>query len=207
MIRKSNFSLVELLVVISIIAVLMGILIPAVNSMKERSRQTKARSEINSLLLAIKNYESTYGILPLTTAANNTDQFTSTTNTDLRLDDTSAANITAYDRLIQWLTQAPTQSGGAVDMTGNLRRIKFLDPAAADGSKTYLDPWGNRYIIIMNANYNEGVSIDSTATSPTYRLYSSVVIYSKGRNRIDDGGKNKAQDGSNNTDDISSWHK
>lgn len=212
MIRKSNFSLVELLVVISIIAVLMGILIPAVNSMKEKGRQTKARAEINALVLAIKNYESTYGILPLTAAANNNDMNPDTSatvnsDTDLRLDDTSAANITAYDRLIQWLTQVPTQSGGGVDMTGNLRRIKFLDPAAADGSKTYLDPWGNRYVIIMDANYN-GVTSVETSKDNVKRLYANVLVYSLGRNKIDnDGLCNGVNANSKTCDDIGSWHK
>jgi len=53
--KHRGFTLIELLVVIGIIAILMAILLPVVNSAKEQAKKTKARAEIKQLELAWKN--------------------------------------------------------------------------------------------------------------------------------------------------------
>ena len=56
--------MVELLLVIAIIAILAGIAIPVVGGMNKKGKETKARSEINAIITAIKQYEADYGTLP-----------------------------------------------------------------------------------------------------------------------------------------------
>jgi len=58
------FTLVELLVVISIISILVALLLPALNSAREVARQTQCLNKVSQLTLALHNYEYHYEALP-----------------------------------------------------------------------------------------------------------------------------------------------
>lgn len=193
--RKRKFTLVELLIVIGIIAILAGILLPVINGAAKKADMTKAKAEITTLVNAIKQFEATYGHLPLPK------DYAEGALIDLELNKTETPAFSEYTELIRVL-QAETPNDDIYPTNPNTRNIRFLD-VVGNAAGEFKDPWGAPYNIIFDADYDGKITSchhPDTGTdvlpvgydasdNKTYLtiddsnpLFFSVVIWSEGAN-------------------------
>ena len=118
---KAAFSLMEMLVVIAVIGILMGLLFPALMGVRERSRSTRARSEVQTLQEAWLAYWNTYG------------QTLGWPSTSGKMDPDAVAVL------------------AGVDTAANPQHIAFMEFDARDLRDGFKDPWGNWYQVKFGA--------------------------------------------------------
>ncbi len=222
------FTLIELLVVITIIAILMGLLFPAINIVKEQARKAEAKSAVAQVAAAVKQYYTEYGKYPPvvdTTGANPPDIIVG--------DKTKAAADDDNAELFNVLRSKNT--GKNANNALNPRRIVFFEGRSAGDSSApksgfldatggtgiqgaFYDPWGKQYTIVMDANYNDVININSVygdftdqsqGTPTDTGSRTSIGVFSLGKDgeigSPKSGVTGKYRDANKISDDILSW--
>lgn len=167
--HKNSFTLTELLMAIGIIVILAAIAIPSTISAIKKAEMAKAQAEMTTLVEALKNYESTYGVLPL--------KCLGATPADGKISGTDGTH-TAYETLIRILQgENLTVNGKAM----NKRQVAFLD---GKDEGTFPDPWGNDYYVLLDGDGDGKLDPTNPDDEPTgldgKPWRKSILIWSAG---------------------------
>ncbi len=196
--NRNGFTLLELLVVIAVIAVLAGMLFPAIQSVLERAKKVQAKNDLTQIVTAVNAFYTDYGRYPL------------------------PASVTADSSATYGPGGSSAENGDLMkELRGisnslNTRQIVFISPPDAkdqtnprSGSNTstggYYDPWGTEFAIAMDADYDNQITPNpygnnnGAGASP---LRQGAIAWCVGRDKkLGNNGDGKFT----GSDDVISW--
>ena len=189
---QAGFTLVELLVVISIIGMLAGLMSVAIPKAIEAGKKAKVKGELTAIVAAVKAYKQEYGRFPSSATASDDEHIYASYCTSQSKFSTQPFGPTKD--LVEIL------SGNNLNGL-NPKQVRFLEATGASTTYVWLDPWGKEYCVMFDTNEDGGVEYwgDGNWEHPNIKL--SVIAVSAGPNKIVDGGA----ENSSNCDDIFSW--
>ncbi|MEO0509626.1 MAG: prepilin-type N-terminal cleavage/methylation domain-containing protein [Verrucomicrobiota bacterium] len=160
--NESAFTLIELLMVVAIIAILAGILIPAIGAVRKQANVAASKAQISGYVNAIQMFKGEYNYLPFVTGG-----------ADTTIDLSSGAQSQAF---IETLSGKDPTTGAVVQTGGNRRSSPFHSFSDSDFlleddnsiSQTQLaDRFGNVNIKVRLDGDGDGlIDPDVAGTSP-----------------------------------------
>jgi prepilin-type N-terminal cleavage/methylation domain-containing protein len=204
------FTLIELLVVVGIMAILVGLLLPAFKAVQSQARQTQAKNDLTQIVNAVNAYYTEYGKYPLSITADTTYGPGATLPT----------NETLFTELRGCTAAAGSCPGAA---SSNPRQIVFISPPDVKNSTNprsgigivtankgqYFGPWGSNYAVRIDGGYNNQVvnPYGPNGGAGADPLQQGVIAWSLGPDGcLGTKQSNGSCDGIfTNSDDVISW--
>ena len=153
---QTGFTLVELLVVVTIIGLLVGLISVAVPKALESGMKAKAKGELTSIVAAVKAYKQEYGRWPGSV--------------------TAASDTTFQDADSKSLLSA--LSGTKNALVENPKSVRLLEGASSVG--TMNDPWGSQYLVVVDSDESNSMTYQGKMISI------SVLAVSFGKDKKQD---------------------
>ena len=156
-----RFTLIELLVVIAIIMILAGLVFPALGTVRNNAKKSKASSECQGLELAIKTYQTEFSCWPAPSSSND-----------------SVVTGSDYVKMCKILAG------------DNGKKTVFYEAGMGyDEKQGFLDPWGRPYEVALDFDYDQQLAegkidavkaVNSVNGRSGQNLRKSVAVYSRG---------------------------
>jgi Tfp pilus assembly protein PilE len=203
-IGRGGWTFMELLLVMTAIAILIGIAYPSFIAILEQARKTQAKNEEQQIVTAVNAFYTDYGKYPLAT-----DDSVISNNADL------------------FFTLRAVPSGANAANAVNTRAIVFIQPPISktgtkggiDGRTTsptfgaWFDPWGSQYQTRIDGNYDNQLANPYADAPGGTTLYLGVIVWSLGKNGALGGGvaaagfsaENGTPNNFTNSGDVISW--
>jgi prepilin-type N-terminal cleavage/methylation domain-containing protein len=164
---RRGFTLIEMLVVITIIALLAGLLFPVVSKAIVNAKRNRAASECRSIASAVELFNREYGYLPVPASDQGFERASGEENNPNYFSPEESLKI------IQVLVADPQEYNSGHLL--NREQINFLDTDRQLVDGRMLDPWGNQYLIKLDRNYDGKVYYPTGSETHRYNTRSVVV--------------------------------
>ena len=131
--KAGGFTLIELMVVVTIIGILVGILLPVINSVIRNGQIQQAKADVSTLEIALRAYQTRYTRFP-------------------------AATGEPGQPVRQALLDILSGSDAGSDNPAGVRFLEYKSSSVQNGE--YVDPWGKPYQVSTDTNLdNQNASL------------------------------------------------
>jgi prepilin-type N-terminal cleavage/methylation domain-containing protein len=170
-VRKDAFTLIELLAVVAIIGILAGVLLPAVGTVKKKSKIAASKAQLANYVNAMQLFKAEYKYFPLVSGSADSDEIQlSTESSDF----------------IQVMSARDPATGDSVSFGGNRRRISFHSFAASEfwlnnsdvvSQEQLADRFNNTNIVIVVDTDGDGFVAPSGPAADEGTIRTNVTAY------------------------------
>ena len=168
----SAFTLVELLVVVSIIGLLVGLLAAGIPRAMDAGMKAKAKGESTAIVAAVKAYKQEYGRFP----------------GDVTQSNVTFSNTTTVNLIKVLSGDSTTSLNGS--QAANPKGVRFLE-GSKGGTSGLPDPWGNQYIVVVDTGETGAITYTYAGTLKTLNISVLALSYgSDGKADTQSGKKN-----------------